>query len=479
MRLKQLLKDYNVKNEFDDAEITGIAYDSRKVKPGDVFVCISGFETDGHKYAGKAVEKGAAAVIAEHAVDAGVPTAVVENTRHALSYAADVFYGHPSGKFRLVGVTGTNGKTTTTFLVKSILEKAGHKVGLIGTNKNMIGERELPSERTTPESLELTELFAEMAKEGADFVVMEVSSHSLSLSRVEFCEFGVGAFTNLTQDHLDFHKTMENYLAAKKKLFDMCKTGVINADDEGGRKILADCSCVSVSYGIDSAADILAGNIDYGAHGVDFDCDALGAAMRIHINTPGRFSVYNALAAVGICTALGISAEDISEGLRSVPGVCGRAEVVPTGRDYTVMIDYAHTPDGIENILKSIRGFAKGRIVILFGCGGDRDRTKRPKMGRIAGELADFCVVTSDNPRTEDPGEIIKEIIPGVEETGCPYTVIENRKEAIRYALDNAETGDVILLAGKGHETYQILKSGKIHFDEREIVHEILGEEQV
>lgn len=479
MRLKQLLKDYNVKNEFDDAEITGIAYDSRKVKPGDVFVCISGFETDGHKYAGKAVEKGAAAVIAEHAVDAGVPTAVVENTRHALSYAADVFYGHPSGKFRLVGVTGTNGKTTTTFLVKSILEKAGHKVGLIGTNKNMIGERELPSERTTPESLELTELFAEMAKEGADFVVMEVSSHSLSLSRVEFCEFDVGAFTNLTQDHLDFHKTMENYLAAKKKLFDMCKTGVINADDEGGRKILADCSCVSVSYGIDSAADILAGNIDYGAHGVDFDCDALGAAMRIHINTPGRFSVYNALAAVGICTALGISAEDISEGLRSVPGVCGRAEVVPTGRDYTAMIDYAHTPDGIENILKSIRGFAKGRIVILFGCGGDRDRTKRPKMGRIAGELADFCVVTSDNPRTEDPGEIIKEIIPGVEETGCPYTVIENRKEAIRYALDNAETGDVILLAGKGHETYQILKSGKIHFDEREIVHEILGEEQV
>lgn len=479
MRLKQLLKDYNVKNEFDDAEITGIAYDSRKVKPGDVFVCISGFETDGHKYAGKAVEKGAAAVIAEHAVDAGVPTAVVENTRHALSYAADVFYGHPSGKFRLVGVTGTNGKTTTTFLVKSILEKAGHKVGLIGTNKNMIGERELPSERTTPESLELTELFAEMAKEGADFVVMEVSSHSLSLSRVEFCEFDVGAFTNLTQDHLDFHKTMENYLAAKKKLFDMCKTGVINADDEGGRKILADCSCVSVSYGIDSAADILAANIDYGAHGVDFDCDALGAAMRIHINTPGRFSVYNALAAVGICTALGISAEDISEGLRSVPGVCGRAEVVPTGRDYTAMIDYAHTPDGIENILKSIRGFAKGRIVILFGCGGDRDRTKRPKMGRIAGELADFCVVTSDNPRTEDPGEIIKEIIPGVEETGCPYTVIENRKEAIRYALDNAETGDVILLAGKGHETYQILKSGKIHFDEREIVHEILGEEQV
>ncbi|MDY6314081.1 MAG: UDP-N-acetylmuramoyl-L-alanyl-D-glutamate--2,6-diaminopimelate ligase [Clostridia bacterium] len=479
MRLKQLLKDYNVKNEFDDAEISGIAYDSRKVKPGDVFVCISGFETDGHKYAAKAVEKGAAAVIAEHAIDVAVPTAVVEDTRHTLSYIADVFYGHPSGKFRLVGVTGTNGKTTTTFLVKSILEKAGHKVGLIGTNKNMIGEKELPSERTTPESLELTELFAEMAKEGADFVVMEVSSHSLSLSRVEFCEFDVGAFTNLTQDHLDFHKTMENYLAAKKKLFDMCKTGVINADDESGRKILADCSCVSVSYGIDSAADIVASNIDYGAHGVDFDCDALGVAMRIHINTPGRFSVYNALAAVGICTALGISAENISAGLKSVPGVCGRAEIVPTGRDYTVMIDYAHTPDGIENILKSIRGFAKGRIVILFGCGGDRDRTKRPKMGRIAGELADFCVVTSDNPRTEEPGEIIKEIIPGVEETGCPYTVIENRKEAIRYALDNAETGDVILLAGKGHETYQILKSGKIHFDEREIVHEILGEEQV
>lgn len=479
MKLKELLYGYDVKSEFDDVEISGICYDSRKIKKGDVFVCITGFAADGHIYANAAVSGGASAIIAERDLGLSVPTAVVDNSRHALSFIADRFYDHPSGKFKLIGVTGTNGKTTTTFLVKKILEDAGLKVGLIGTNKNMIGDVDIPTERTTPESLELTQLFAQMAEEAVDCVVMEVSSHSLCLSRVDFCEFDVGAFTNLTQDHLDFHETMENYLAAKKKLFDMCKTGIINADDEGGRQILADCSCVSVSYGIDSATDIKASNIEFGADGVDFDCDSLGAVSHMHINTPGRFSVYNALAAVGICTALGVSADVIKKGLGDLNGVCGRAEIVPVNRDYTVMIDYAHTPDGIENILSSIRGFAKGRIVILFGCGGDRDKTKRPKMGKIAGKLADFCIVTSDNPRTENPTEIINEIIPGVEEAGGKYTVIENRKEAIRYALKNAQKDDVILLAGKGHETYQILAEGKIHFDEREVVREILEDEQL
>lgn len=474
MKLSELFKGFKTGISFEDVEISGICYDSRKVNPGDVFVCISGFKEDGHKYAEGAVAAGAVAVVAERDLSLPVPVVTVDDCRDALAYASDMFYDHPSKKFRLIGVTGTNGKTTTTFLVKYILEEAGFKVGLIGTNKNMIGDREIPAERTTPESLELNALFAEMASEGVDYTIMEVSSHSLSLSRVAYCEFDVGAYTNLTQDHLDFHETMENYLEAKAKLFDMCKTGIINIDDDGGRRIIEGCSCVPVSYGMDGASDIQASNAEFLANGVDFDCDMLGRKKRFHINTPGKFSVYNALCAAGICTALEIPAEIISRGLSGASGVCGRAEVVPVDGDYTVMIDYAHTPDGVENILKSIKGFAKGRVVALFGCGGDRDRTKRPKMGEIAGQLADFCIVTSDNPRTEDPSFIISEIIPGVEKSGCEYVVIENRRDAIRYALENARTDDVILLAGKGHETYQILKEGKIHFDEREIIREIL-----
>lgn len=477
MKLSTLLFGFDVKNEFDDTEITGICYDSRKVAPGDVFVCITGFKVDGHKYAESAVKSGAVAVIAEREIDVDVPCVLIENAREALAFVSATFYDHPSKKLKLIGVTGTNGKTTTTFLTKYILEAAGFKVGLIGTNKNMIGDREIPSERTTPESLEINELFSEMVSEGVDYAVMEVSSHSLELHRVDFCEFDVGAFTNLSQDHLDFHETMENYLNAKAKLFDICKTGIINVDDAGGRRIASECSCVTVSYGMDSACDVQGFNAEFKNSGVAFDCDMLGRKKRLRINTPGKFSVYNALCAAGICTACGISAEAISEGLSKASGVCGRAEVVPTGKDYTVMIDYAHTPDGIENILRSIRGFATGRVVILFGCGGDRDRTKRPKMGKIAGELADFCIVTSDNPRSEDPEFIISEIVPGVLETGCKYVVVPNRRDAIKYALDNAKKDDVILLAGKGHETYQILNDGTIHFDEREIVHEILGEE--
>ena len=476
MKLSTLLSGYKVNNQFDDVEIGGINYDSRKVKNGDVFVCVTGFLQDGHKYAESAVEAGAVAVICERELELSVPCVLVDNTREALAFMSDVFYDHPTRKLKLIGVTGTNGKTTTTFLVKNILEAAGYKVGLIGTNKNMIGDREIPTERTTPESLELNALFAEMAGEGMDYAVMEVSSHSLDLSRVAYCDFDIGAFTNLTQDHLDFHETMENYLSAKAKLFDLCRTGIINNDDVSGRKIAASCSAVTVLYGMDSACDIYGFNADFGSNGVVFDCDMLGRKKKIRINTPGKFSVYNALCAIGICTACGITAEVIADGLLKVEGVCGRAEVVPTKQDYTVMIDYAHTPDGIENILRSIRGFAKGRVVILFGCGGDRDRTKRPKMGKIAGELADFCIVTSDNTRTEDPDFIISEIVPGVVETGCEYVVVPNRKDAIKYALDNARKDDVILLAGKGHETYQILNTGTIHFDEREIVREILGE---
>ncbi len=478
MRLSRLLSDIVTKNTYEDTEVCGICYDSRKVKPGDVFVCITGFQTDGHSYAKSAVSNGASAVIAERELELDVPVVIVENSRKALACVADVFYDYPSKKLKLIGVTGTNGKTTTTFLTKYILEEAGYKVGLIGTNKNMIGDMEIPSERTTPESLELTELFAQMAEEKVDFAVMEVSSHSLSLDRVYSCDFAVGAFTNLTRDHLDFHGTMEEYFEAKAKLFEMCRIGVVNIDDESGRRLASSNSCEMLTYGMESGSDVLASGTEFSDNGVDFTCDILGRAKRFHINTPGKFSVYNALCAAAICTACGVSPEIIANGLSRASGVCGRAEIVPTNGNYTVMIDYAHTPDGVENILKSVRGFARGRVVILFGCGGDRDRTKRPLMGKIAGELADFCIVTSDNPRTEEPSSIIEEIIPGVIEAGGEYIVIENRKEAIRYALLNARDNDVIVLAGKGHETYQILKDGKIDFDEREVIREILGEER-
>lgn len=462
--------------ESNDTPISGISYDSRKVKKGDLFVCISGFVTDGHDYARQAEAKGAAAVICERDTGVAVPQIRVKNARRTLAQVSHRFYQNPSERFKLIGVTGTNGKTTVTYLVKAILEEAGHRVGLIGTNQNMIGARVLESERTTPESLELCQLFGQMAAAGADYVVMEVSSHSLALHRVDCCEFDVGVFTNLTQDHLDFHGDMQSYLDAKARLFSMCTTGVINIDDEGGREILKKCPCLTVTYGIDSAADIFAQGMRFAGESVEFDCDILGRMSYIHLNTPGKFSVYNALAAIGACTVCGIPADTIKRGLGGVSGVCGRAEIVPLGKDYTVMIDYAHTPDGLENIIRSLRSFARGRVVTLFGCGGDRDKSKREKMGQIAGELSDFCILTSDNPRSEPPMEIIRTIERGTIASGCEYITIENRREAIRYALSHAREGDVILLAGKGHETYQVLKDGRIDFDERKVVREVLKE---
>ncbi len=478
MKLTQILGGFEgLIGSVPEVEIKDICYDSRKVTEGSLFVCVTGFVTDGHQYAQAAVKSGASVLVCEHRVDdCEVPQVIVKDSRKALAYLSDRYYGHPSGNMKLIGITGTNGKTTTTYLVKQILETAGFRVGLIGTNQNMIGDRVLPSSRTTPESLELQALFAQMAEEGVDYVVMEISSHSLELSRVAYCEIDVGAFTNLTRDHLDFHHDMEQYFCAKAKLFDLCKTGVVNIDDDAGIRIVEQCSCVPLSYGIDNAADIYAHNMEFDSATSSFIGNVLGKELSITLNTPGKFSVYNGLCAIGICTVCGISEEDIMKGLSQMQGVSGRAEVLPLGKPYTVMIDYAHTPDGLENIIKSVRGFAKGRVVTLFGCGGDRDRTKRPLMGKMAGELSDFCIVTSDNPRTEDPEAIIREIEEGISKTGCQYAVIVNRKDAIGYALKHALEDDVIILAGKGHETYQILKEGTIHFDEREVVAEWLKE---
>lgn len=478
MRLSQLLCDVQgVELTGADVEVNQIAYDSRKAGSGTVFVCIKGFQTDGHLYIGKAIEAGACAVVLEDDPgDLPVPVAKVLDARKALSLMAIRFYGAPAEKFRLIGITGTNGKTSVTYLIKSVLEEMGRRVGLIGTNQNMLGNKAVPSERTTPESLELQELFDRMAQGGADDVVMEVSSHSLALSRVYGCRYVCGAFTNLTQDHLDFHGTMEAYLEAKKILFQQSQAGVINLDEEAGRKILQDAPCEMTTYSALTEADVTASRIDLHETGVSFDLTHQGKTVRVQVGIPGSFSVYNALCAAAVCIRLGASLEMIQKGLRRAHGVKGRAEVAYACADYTVMIDYAHTPDGLENIIQTVRGFAKGRVVTLFGCGGDRDKTKRPKMGRIVQELSDFAIVTSDNPRTEAPGAIIDDILAGMDRKKKNFAVIENRREAIEYSLAHAKPGDVIILAGKGHETYQEIGGVKHHFDEREVLEEILQE---
>lgn len=482
MKLKELLNGVETIKITGNEElnISGITFDSREVKAGYLFICISGFKADGHDFAAEAIDRGAVALLAEREIEGlGATTVVVENTRRETPRLAANFYGHPQKKLKVIGITGTNGKTTTTYLVKSIIEHIGKKVGLIGTNQNLIGSEVLPSHHTTPDFIELMELFSKMVKAGAEYVVMEVSSHSLALDRVSACDFEVGAFTNITQDHLDFHKTMENYLEAKSKLFSLCGIGVINNDSSAANYLIENAKCKKViTYAKENEADVKAENVVYKSTGVSFDLSFGGETEKINLGIPGEFSVYNALTAISCCLGLGISLSDIAAGLFEAEGVKGRIEVVKTNTPYTVIIDYAHTPDGILNIINAIRGFAKGRIITLFGCGGDRDRTKRPIMGRVAGELSDFCVVTSDNPRSEEPREIINDIIPGIDETDCPYEVIENRFDAIEYALDHAEKDDIILLAGKGHETYQILKDRTIVFDEREIVLKLLSDRE-
>lgn len=480
MTLSELLKDVNIKkiDGGGSMKISGIACDSRKVKPGNVFVCITGYETDGHKYAKSAVENGAVAVVAEHDLPTvDVPCVIVDNTRKAMSEMAATFYDYPYKKFKLIGITGTNGKTTTTYLIKSILEHLGKKVGLIGSNQNMIGDMIMETSRTTPDSLELMQLFDMIASHNVDYVVMEVSSHALALDRVTACTFDVGAFTNITQDHLDFHKTMEEYLAAKSILFNICNTGVVNKDDARSEYLIENARCRNmITYGINQDCDLKASNIILNEDGVKFDINYGGMEEHVDLPIPGEFSVYNALTAIGCCMAENIPLDLAVDGLHSAKGVKGRIEIVRTpGTNYTVIIDYAHTPDGLLNVINAIRGFAKGRIVTLFGCGGDRDASKRPIMGKIAGELSDFCIVTSDNPRTEDPEKIIKQVVEGVKQTDCDYEVITNRFSAIEYALDHAKKNDIILLAGKGHETYQVLGKDTIKFDEREIVQKLLG----
>lgn len=474
MKLQELLRGVAVKCSTapQDLEIGEVRYDSRLVGKNDLFVAIRGYATDGHQYIAKAMEQGAAAVICEEA-PAGVPAIVVENARRALGEIAANRFGHPADAMTVLGVTGTNGKTTTTYLVKHMLECAGHKVGLIGTNQNLIGDEVIETERTTPESYELHALFARMRDAGCTHVIMEVSSHSLVLDRVHGIRFAVGAFTNLTQDHLDFHKTMEEYRKAKALLFTVSDKGVINLDDPAAEAMLQDAQCPCMTFSCEKdAADLTAKNIQLHADGVSFLANTKGELARVNLPIPGHFSVANALTALGMVLQLGMPLAEAAHALASASGVKGRVEVVPTDTDYTVLIDYAHSPDGVENVLRAVRGFAKGRVVALFGCGGDRDRTKRPKMGKIAADLADFCIVTSDNPRTEEPQAIVDDILEGMKDSKTPMQVIVDRPAAIHWALAHAKKDDIIVLMGKGHETYQEINHVKHHMDEREIVAE-------
>ena len=472
MKLQELLAGVAVQSRTaaPELEIGEVRYDSRAVEKGDLFVAIRGYATDGHRYIEKALAQGAAAIVCEEA-PAGAPAVVVENSRRALAEIAANRFGHPADSMVMLGVTGTNGKTTTTYLIKHILEQAGHTVGLIGTNQNLIGSEAIETERTTPESYELQALFARMRDAGCTHVIMEVSSHSLVLDRVHGIRFAVGAFTNLTQDHLDFHKTMEEYRRAKARLFAVSDRGVINLDDPAADAMLADALCPCLTFSCEKdAADLTARNIGLHADGVSFLANTRGELARVRLAIPGHFSVENALAALGIALQLDMPLADAAKALATATGVKGRVEVVPTDTDYTVLIDYALSPDGVENVLRAVRGFAKGRVVALFGCGGDRDRTKRPKMGAIAAALSDFCIVTSDNPRTEEPQAIIDDILEGMKDTKTPTRVIVDRPEAIRWALAHARKEDIIVLMGKGHETYQEVNHVKHHMDEREIV---------
>ncbi len=480
MKLKELLQGVEIlKTNADlEMEIGEVAYDSRKVTAGGMFVAVSGFAVDGNRFVPMALEKGAAVVVTAKEQQAHIPHVLVASDRLALAQIGANYYGHPAESMTMIGITGTNGKTSSTLLVKQVLEKVlGAKVGLIGTMENQIGDLVIPTERTTPESFELQALFAQMRDAGCTHMVMEVSSHAIALDRVGGIHYDVGAFTNLTEDHLDFHKSMEHYCDTKAELFRRCDKAVLNCDDEWFHRISANATAAILTTSARKEADLVARNAVLESDGVSFDALYGGETAHIKLPIPGKFTVYNALTVLGVVLQLGISLEDAGKALATATGVKGRVEVVPTpGKDFTVLIDYAHTPDGLENVLASVKDFCKGRLIAVFGCGGDRDPIKRPIMGRIGVQIADIAVITSDNPRTEEPGAIIADIVAGVSEDMGTYVVIENRVKAIQYAMDIAKKHDIIVLAGKGHETYQEINHVKHHLDEREVVANHLAE---
>ena len=474
MKLKELVKNIKILAWAADpeTEITGICYDSRKVEKGDLFVAVKGFTSDGHRFIPKAMELGAAAVLCEDAPEGELPYLRTDDSRQGLAEVSRVFFGDPASEMCMIGITGTSGKTSSSYLLKHLLEETLHaKVGLVGTNGNMIGEEMIHTEYTTPESYELHRLFRTMREKGCTHVVMEVSSHSLALKRVAGIRYNVGLYTNLSQDHLDFHGSMEEYAAAKKLLFSQCDRMCVNLDDEWAPFMMEGEQIPMLRYcATRDDGDLIAKDIRLAPEHVRFAAVSGGEIALTRLAVPGLFSVQNALGVMAVGLFLGIPLADCAEALGTAKGIKGRMELVPTGQPYSVIIDYAHKPDALEKVLKTLRPVTKGRLIALFGCGGDRDRGKRPIMGRIAAENADLVVVTSDNPRTEEPQAIIDQILRGMSESRTPRQVICDRVQAIGWALDNAGPGDVILLAGKGHEDYQIVGHEKHHMDEREIV---------
>ena len=479
MKLRNIMENisFDIIQGSIDLEIMTIQYDSRKVKQGDVFFCVEGYNVDGHKYIQDAINNGAIAVVCQKNIDTNLNCCVIKtnDSRKALAISAANYYKNPSRDMKIIGITGTNGKTTSAFMIKGILEQKGYKVGLIGTIANYIGEKKMHTERTTPESLELHELFSEMVEAKVDYCVMEVSSHSLSLDRVYGIEFCESIFTNLTQDHLDFHKTFENYFSAKLKLFENSKNAIINTDDTYGERAYNSITSSKLSYGLGKNTDIRASDIKMHSRGSKFTLEYEEDSFEMELSIPGNYNIYNALGAIAVCLCEGIEPEVIKIALLKVQ-VPGRCELVVGTHDlgFEIILDYAHSPDGLENILKTAREFTKGKLICVFGCGGDRDKAKRPIMGKIGSELCDVSVITSDNPRNEDPLEIINEIVAGIDNHN--FEIIENRKAAITRAMEIACPGDVIVIAGKGHEDYQVLKGKTIHFDEREVVAEIIKE---
>lgn len=488
--LLSLLPEAKVQGGSLEQKIEYVTFDSRKVQPGTLFICLVGAKVDGHDFISDAYKKGAVAVLIEKAaaVPNGMAAVHVDDTRKAMCLIVPYFFDYPARKLRMIGITGTNGKTTTTYLIRSILKEAGYKTGLIGTIQTMIEEKIMPIKNTTPDVVDLQEILSEMVSGGIEYVVMEVSSHALALNRVAGCEFDVGIFTNLTQDHLDFHHDFANYLAAKAKLFQMLgdaaavkrgKTAIVNIDDPAGEKIINSASCQVFTYGIHNAADLMAISPDVHAGGTSFTVRAGFGEMPLDLKITGLFNVYNVLAAIGAAQAEGIEPQCIKKALEKFQSVPGRFELVDEGQPFTIIVDYAHTPDGLENILKTARQIAKQRILVVFGCGGDRDRTKRPIMGRLAAQYGDVVIATSDNPRSEDPATILEEVEKGILEglkKDKEYEKIVDRRQAITRALTLAEPGDLVIIAGKGHENYQILKEGTIAFDDREVAREIVRE---
>ena len=481
MKLSELIE--NVPGIVDivgspDVDITEICLDSRRIVPGALFFCTPGMRRDAHDFAPQAVADGAAALIVERRLDVDCPQVVVESVRRATAVIAANFNGNPADSLKLIGITGTKGKTTASYLIKSVLEAAGLKTGYIGTVGSMIGDEMIPTQLTTPDPLEVQALLRRMVDSGVTHVVMEVSAHALAMDRLYGMKFEVGAFSNFSQDHLDYFGTMEAYLAAKLRFFepDMTKNIVVNVDDETAADAFEKLGRVMLKVGIRAPADMYANDIEIGERGCSFILSRHKRfRVAIALRLAGIFNVYNALLAAGVASALGIEADAIRRGLENVRNVPGRIELLETDTPYRVILDYAHSPDSLENILRAVRGTTRGRMIALFGCGGDRDRAKRQIMGEIAGKLADMCILTSDNPRNEDPFDILKQIEEGIRGTGCEYIVIENRREAIRRALEIAQPGDVVVLAGKGHETYQEIKGVKYPFDEKLVVAELLA----